>query len=260
VRPWAFPKHIFGTMQNSIVSPKKVEFVIEAEGLRRSFGSVRALDGINLRIRKGELFGLLGPNGAGKTTMIKVLTGQLKPGSGKATVLGIDAAEDPVGVRRACGIVPEQETPPSFLSAEEYLHFVAAIRRLGSPEKEIGFWFDYLGFGDQRGVLCKDLSRGTRQKLMLAQAFIHKPMVAFIDEPIVNLDPIMQKRIKDYFKAYVSKGGTIFLSTHVLEIAEEICTRIGIIDRGRMIHEGTVAELKRKRRRLGDFFLSLVKE
>ena len=239
---------------------KSSDPVIEASGLCKSFGSVRALDGISLKVGKGELFGLLGPNGAGKTTMIRVLTGQLKPSAGKARVLGIDAENDPVGVRRACGIVPEQETPPSFLSAEEYLNFVASIRKLGSQEKEIGFWFDYLGFGDQRGVLCKDLSRGTRQKLMLAQAFIHKPMVAFIDEPIVNLDPIMQKRIKDYFKAYVSKGGTIFLSTHVLEIAEEICTRICIIDKGKVIHDGTVAELKRKRRHLGDFFLSLVKE
>ena len=232
--------------------------MVEASGLAKAYGSIKALDGVDLKVEAGELFGLLGPNGAGKTTMIRSMTGQIRPDSGTVSVLGVDPAKDPVRARSLIGIVPEQETPPSFLTAEEYLHFVAKIRGLGDVKKRCGFWFDYLCFGDQRDMLCKDLSRGTRQKLMLAQAFLHEPKLAFIDEPIVNLDPIVQKKVKDYFKAYVKKGGTIFMTTHVLEIAEEICTRVAIIDRGRIIYDGSMESLKRKRKSLGDFFLSLV--
>ena len=233
---------------------------IEVKGLVKSYGSVRALNGVNLQVREGELFGLLGPNGAGKTTMIRAMTGQIRPDSGEIVILGVDALKNPIEVRGIVGIVPEQETPPSFLTAEEYLHFVAKIRNLSGVDKRCGHWFRLLDFEDQRDMLCKDLSRGTRQKLMISQAFLHEPRLAFIDEPIVNLDPLVQKKVKDFFRDYVRKGGTIFFSTHVLEIAEEICTRIGIIDKGKMIYEGPISELKRKKKHLGDFFLSLVKD
>ena len=234
--------------------------VVEASGLAKAYGSIKALDGVDLKVEAGELFGLLGPNGAGKTTMIRSMTGQIRPDSGTVSVLGVDPAKDPVRARSLIGIVPEQETPPSFLTAEEYLHFVAKIRNLGDVDKRCGHWFRLLDFEDQRDMLCKDLSRGTRQKLMISQAFLHEPRLAFIDEPIVNLDPLVQKKVKDFFRDYVRKGGTIFFSTHVLEIAEEICTRIGIIDKGKMIYEGPISELKRKKKHLGDFFLSLVKD
>jgi len=235
-------------------------FAIEVRGLTKTYGKLKALDAVDLRVRGGELFGLLGPNGAGKTTMIRAMTGQIRPDAGDIRILSTDAVKDPIKVREIVGIVPEQETPPSFLTAEEYLHFVGKIRKLGKIEKRCGHWFRLLDFEDQRDVLCKDLSRGTRQKLMLSQAFIHEPKVAFIDEPIVNLDPIVQKTVKEYFRDFVKRGGTIFLSTHVLEIAEEICTSIGIIDRGKIVYEGSVRSLMQKRKHLGDFFLSLVKD
>jgi len=236
-----------------------MESIIDVKGLTRTFGDVTAVNNISLSVRKGELFGLLGPNGSGKTTMIKCLTGQLRPTAGEVRVMGLDAVAQPVRVRELVGITPEQETPPSFLTAEEYLHFVGHIRRIGDIESQCSFWFDFLEFGDKKDVLCKDLSRGTRQKLMVAQAFLHKPGLVLIDEPLINLDPIMQRKIKTYLTDYVKGGGTVFLSTHILEIAEEICTRIGIIHRGNLIREGPVADLRSSSKHLEEVFLEAIR-
>ena len=234
--------------------------VVETRNLTKNFGGLKAVNKVSLKINEGELFGLIGPNGSGKTTTVKLLTGQLKPTGGNANVLGVNILRNPIKVREVVGIIPEQETPPSFLTAEEYLYFVASVRKLENEKDVCDGWFDFLDFEDQKNALCKDLSRGTRQKLMFAQAFLHEPKLAFIDEPLINLDPIIQRKVKDYLKDYVKKGNTIFFSTHVLEIAEEICTHIGVLDRGKLIHEGPIKDLKRKRQHLEDFFLKLVKE
>ena len=235
-------------------------YMIETHQLVKQYGDVTAVDHVSLSVGEGELFGLLGPNGSGKTTMIKVLTGQIAPTSGQGQVMGIDVVQDPVRVREMVGIVPEQETPPSFLTAEEYLQFVGKIRHLEDTEEQVTFWSRYLEFSDKKDVLCKDLSRGTRQKLMVAQAFLHRPQMVLIDEPLINLDPVMQRKLKDYLVNYVRNGGTVFLSTHILEIAEHMCDRIGIIDHGRLIAMGTMAELRgqgRTEASLEDIFLSL---
>lgn len=234
--------------------------VVEVRNLTKNFGKLKAVNSLSLKIKEGELFGLIGPNGSGKTTTVKLLTGQLKPTRGNAKVLGINVLKSPIKVREVVGIIPEQETPPSFLTAEEYLYFVAKIRKLENSVVMCDGWFEFLDFSDQKNVLCKDLSRGTRQKLMFAQAFLHEPKLAFIDEPLINLDPIIQRKVKDFLKDYVKKGNTIFFSTHVLEIAEEICTRIGVLDNGKLIHEGSIDKLKKKRQHLEDFFLKLMKE
>lgn len=233
---------------------------VEMRNLTKNFGDLKAVNNLSFSIKEGELFGLLGPNGSGKTTTVKLLTGQLKPTRGNATVLGINVLKNPINVRKLVGIIPEQESPPSFLTSEEYLHFVSKIRNLDNIEERCNNWFEFLEFEDQKNVLCKDLSRGTRQKLMFAQAFLHEPKLAFIDEPLINLDPIIQRKVKDYLQNFVKEGGTIFFSTHVLEIAEEICTRIGIIDKGALIYEGPIKDLKKKRQHLEDFFLKLVRE
>lgn len=212
-----------------------MDILITVKDLSKHFGNTKAVDSVDLEVRKGELFGLLGPNGSGKTTMIKMLTGQIKPTSGAVSVHGVDVLENPLRVKELVGIIPEQETPPSFLTAEEYLYFVAKIRKLENFEDKCEWWFSYLDFVGQKDVLCKDLSRGTRQKLMLAQAFLHDPELVIIDEPLINLDPLMQRRVKDYLRDYVSKGGTVFISTHILEIAREICRSMGIIYRGKLI-------------------------
>ena len=236
-----------------------VRQMIEADGLTKDYGDVTAVNGVSLCVAKGELFGLLGPNGSGKTTMIRMLTGQVRPTSGSARVMGLDVVKDPIRVRELVGIIPEQETPPSFLTAEEYLRFVARIRNLDRVDERCDHWFDLLEFREKRDVLCKDLSRGTRQKLMFAQAFLHEPRLALIDEPLINLDPIMQRTVKDFLRSYVRDGGTVFLSTHILEIAEEICDRIGIIHNGRLLHAGQVDDLTGSGRHLESFFLDLVR-
>jgi ABC-2 type transport system ATP-binding protein len=234
--------------------------VIDAQDLSKAYGDVQAVDHVTLSVKEGALFGLLGPNGSGKTTMIKMLTGQTKPTGGTATVLGIDAVQDPVGVRAHVGIIPEQETPPSFLTAIEYLEFVGAVRKIPEINKKADFWFDYLDFADKKNVLCKDLSRGTRQKLMFTQAFIHEPALALIDEPLINFDPIMQDLVKEFLADYVKKGKTIFISTHILEVAEEICSEFAILHKGKLLHTGPVADLAAKGEHLPSFFLSLVRK
>jgi ABC-2 type transport system ATP-binding protein len=208
--------------------------VLESHNLSKVYGDVTAVDQVSLSVKEGALFGLLGPNGSGKTTMIKMMTGQIRPTSGSAMVLGLDAEKNPVPVRERVGIIPEQETPPSFLTAMEYLDFVGAVRKIPDLAEKADFWFDFLEFVDKRNVLCKDLSRGTRQKLMFAQAFIHEPALALIAEPLINFDPIMQDVVKEYFVEYAKKGNTIFISTHILEVAEEICSEFAILHKARL--------------------------
>jgi len=234
--------------------------VLEVKNLTKTYADVTAVSNVTLSVERGALFGLLGPNGSGKTTMIKMLTGQTRPTAGSATVLGVDVVRDPVGVRGQVGIIPEQETPPSFLTAMEYLEFVAAVRKITEIETKADWWFDFLDFADKKNVLCKDLSRGTRQKLMFTQAFLHEPALALIDEPLINFDPIMQRVVKDFLVDYVRQGNTIFLSTHLLGVAEEICQEFAILHRGKLLHAGQVAEITATGRHLDDFFLGLVRK
>ena len=230
--------------------------LLEARNLSKIYGSTIAVDGVSLSVQKGALFGLLGPNGSGKTTMIKMMTGQVRPTSGSATVLDLDVEKDPITVRERIGIIPEQETPPSFLSAEEYLHFVGAVREIPDIDERADWWFDFLEFKDKRDVLCKDLSRGTRQKLMFTQAFIHRPVLTVIDEPLINFDPIMQMKVKDFLQTYVKDGGTVFISTHILEIAEEICSDFAILHKGHLLYTGAIRDIGDEH--LSEFFISRV--
>ena len=236
-----------------------MENIIETKSLTKNFGDLTAVNAVTLNVRKGSLFGLLGPNGSGKTTMIKMLTGQIVPSSGNAHVLGLDVATDPVGIRTLVGIIPEQESPPSFLTAMEYLEFIGDIRKIPDLEQKADWWFDFLEYGDKRNVLCKDLSRGTRQKLMLTQAFIHNPALALIDEPLINFDPIMQDKVKAFFVSYTKQGNTLFISTHLLETAEEICSELAILHMGNLLYTGTMESVREGNRHLSDLFLSLVR-
>lgn len=237
-----------------------MEHIIETEYLTKKYAELTAVNSVTLNVRKGSLFGLLGPNGSGKTTMIKMLTGQIKPTSGNARVLGLDIESDPVGVRKLVGIIPEQESPPSFLTAMEYLEFIADIRKIPDLENKADWWFDFLEYGDKKNVLCKDLSRGTRQKLMLTQAFIHEPELALIDEPLINFDPIMQDKVKSFFVSYTKKEKTLFISTHLLDTAEEICTEVAILHLGDLLYTGTMDSVMQEGRHLSDLFLSLVRK
>lgn len=210
---------------------------VETRELIKEYGDVRALDGLNLTIERGELYGLLGPNGSGKTTTIEILTGQRTPTSGTARVLGTDPVADPIGVRESVGILPEREDPPSFLTPREYLEFVGDVRGIDDVDEKIERWAGKLEFQGILDTLSTDLSEGERQRVMLAQVFLHEPELVFIDEPLVNLDPLMQAAVKTHLTEYCEAGNTLFLSTHFMEVAEELCTRIGIIAEGKLVAE-----------------------
>ncbi len=219
---------------------------IETQSLSKTFGSVRALDGLSLSVEAGSLFGLLGPNGAGKTTTMAVLTGQLLPDSGSVSVLGTDPTEDPIGVREQVGILPETESPPSFLTPREYFDFVGAIRDLPSDvvDERAAAWADRLAFAEKLDTLSTDLSRGQKQKVMIAGAFLHEPAAVFIDEPLSNLDPIIQERVKTYLRKYRAAGNTVVLSTHNVDVAADLCSRVGIVHRGELVVETAPADLE----------------
>jgi len=211
---------------------------ITAEGVAKTYGGVPALRTLELSIEQGELYGLLGPNGAGKTTAIQVLTGQIEPDEGSISVLGVDPVEEPVAVRERVGILPEKEAPPSFLTPREYFAFVGAVRGIDESvrERRVSEWADRLGFHDHLDTLATDCSRGTQQKVMITAAFLHDPDAMFIDEPLANLDPIVQERVKRQLSNYAEENA-VLLSTHHVEVAEELCTRVGIVDEGRIVAE-----------------------
>jgi ABC-2 type transport system ATP-binding protein len=216
---------------------------IEVNHLSRSFGHNKVLDDISLRVDEGEFFGLFGSNGAGKTTLLRILTGQLSADSGSVLTAGIPIS-DPIGIKTAIGIVPEAETPPTFLTAREALELTCRIRGLADIPRKVDHWLRFFDVESQSDVLCRDLSKGQRQKIMLASAFIHEPHLLLLDEAFINLDPIYQRRLREYLSELHKEGRTIFLCTHILEIAEKLCTRVAVIDRGRIVAEGTIEELR----------------
>ena len=224
----------------------------------KRYGRVQALRGVDLTVEAGQFFGLFGPNGAGKTTLVRILTGQLRPSAGRAAVLGVDVVGDPLKVKSLVGIVPEVESPPSYLTAYEYLYFVGRVRRVDGLESRVGRWLAYFDLEDDASTLCKDLSKGTRQKLMLSAAFLHDPRLVFLDEPFINLDPIYQKRLKDFLRGYVASGGTVFMASHLLDIAEKLCDRVGVIREGSVVATGTVGEVRGAEGDLEAAFLRLV--
>ena len=231
---------------------------IRTEGLTKRYGDTVALDGLSLAVESGELFGLLGPNGAGKTTTISVLTGQLTPDEGTARVLDIDPIENPVAVREQVGILPEQESPPSFLTPREYFDFVGTVRELdeGTVDALVERWADQLDLHGKLDTLNTDLSRGQQQKVMITAAFLHEPEVVFIDEPLANLDPIVQERVKRFLVEYREAGNTVFVSTHHIEVAEEICTQVGFVSQGG--YAGTCRPDELERTSLLDAFLERI--
>ena len=233
---------------------------INTRDLTKQYGQVTALGGLSITVEQGESFCLLGPNGAGKSTTISILTGQIAPTSGSATVMGIDVTKDPLGVKKTIGIVPENEYPPSFLTVKEYLDLVCSIRNVPDPEPKIDRWIEFFGLASKADVLCKDLSKGTKKKVIVSAALVHEPKLLFLDEPFLDLDPIVQHNLKGYLKDYVANGGTIFLSTHILEIAEKLCTRTAILSEGRLVASGEVTQLKQAQESLEDVFMRLVKE
>lgn len=201
---------------------------------------------MDLEVEKGTLYGFLGPNGAGKTTTIKMLTGLMRPTSGTVEVAGVDVVKDPLAAKRKMGLVPDQPRLFDKLTAREFMRFVADVH--GVPEDEgkrrsedLLEMFDLGGAADE---LVGGYSHGMRQKVAFAAALLHEPEVLFLDEPTVGLDPASARLIKDLLRRLADRGGTVFMATHILEIAEALCDEVGIIQSGRMLASGTVAELR----------------
>ena len=233
--------------------------LVRAVDMGKRYGEFVALHPLNVEVHSGEFFGVFGPNGAGKSTFIKLLTGQLQPSIGQIEVLGVDAKQSPQKLKANIGIVPESESPPSFLTPTEFLQFVARLRGLDDLDEKVEYWLDWFGLQEKRDTMCKDLSKGQRQKVMLASAFIHKPKLLFLDEPFANLDPIYQRKCREWLLDHVANGGTIFLCSHVLEMAERMCNRMAIINHGRVLAAGTVSGLKESDdETLEDVFIRLV--
>jgi ABC-2 type transport system ATP-binding protein len=233
--------------------------LVRAVDMGKRYGDFVALYPLNVEVHSGEFFGVFGPNGAGKSTFIKLLTGQLRPSIGQIEILGIDAEDSPQKLKANIGIVPESESPPSFLTPAEFLQFVARLRGLDNLEQNVEHWLDWFGLQEKRDTMCKDLSKGQRQKVMLASAFIHKPKLLFLDEPFANLDPIYQRKCREWLLDHVKDGGTIFLCSHVLEMAERMCNRMAIINNGKVLAAGTVTGLKENESEtLEDVFIRLV--
>ena len=233
--------------------------LVKAVDMAKKYGDFIALHPLNVEVHSGEFFGVFGPNGAGKSTFIKLLTGQLKPSKGLIEVLGIDAVGDPQKLKANIGIVPESESPPSFLTPVEFLEFVAKLRNINDYKSQVEYWLDWFGLEEKRNTMCKDLSKGQRQKVMLSAAFIHKPKLLFLDEPFANLDPIFQRKCRQWLLDHVKEGGTIFLCSHVLEMAERMCNRMAIINDGKVLAAGSVSDLKlSEEETLEDVFIRLV--
>jgi ABC-2 type transport system ATP-binding protein len=234
---------------------------IEITDLHKRYGEVTAIDGLSLTVDEGEFFGLLGPNGAGKTTTMEILTGQSTPDQGSVSVLGHDPVTEPTTVREAVGILPEKESPPSFLTPREYFEFVGAVRDVpdGQIERRIDTWAERLGFGAQLDTLASDLSRGQQQKIMIAAAFFHEPALVFIDEPLANLDPIVQERVKRFLTTYRDAGNTIIITTHNVDVAAALCSRVGIMSESDLVGDVRPDTLSPDESLL-DVFLSYVDE
>jgi ABC-2 type transport system ATP-binding protein len=236
-------------------------------GLTRSFGNKVAVNGLNLVVRRGEFFGFLGPNGAGKSTTIKMLVGLLRPSYGAAFIGGVDVWREPLRAKTLMGVLPEQLNLYERLSGRELIEFAGRLYDL--PRADIArrteSLLHVLMLTDDGDKLVVDYSVGMRKKVALAAALIHRPQVLFLDEPFEGIDPVSSRVIRDILRDLTSSGTTIFFSSHIMEVVERLCTRVGIINGGTLIAEGTLADLRQRAGTAGaegasleDIFLRLV--
>ncbi|GHU84294.1 ABC transporter ATP-binding protein [Clostridia bacterium] len=209
-------------------------------------GSVRAVDDISLHVRRGEIFGFIGPNGAGKTTTIKMICGIINPDEGNVTIDGHDIVSDPIAAKRAMGFVPDAANVYERLTGAEYLNFLADVYGVDAQTRaeRMERYLTMFEIKDVAGSSIKSYSRGMRQKLTLTGALLHNPPLWILDEPMSGLDPRAAHQLKQEMRAHCDAGNTVFFSTHVLEVAEKLCDRIGIINGGKLIAVGTLDELR----------------
>jgi ABC-2 type transport system ATP-binding protein len=239
---------------------------LEIRGLTKTFGDKAAVDRLDLTVRAGELYALLGPNGAGKTTTLRMVTGLLRPDQGEISVFGVDALKDSVAAKQMIAWLPDEPMLYDKLTAIEYLEFVAGLWSIDSKtaRRNAEELLRLLGLWEQRNQRCEGFSRGMKQKAALAGALIHDPRLLILDEPLTGLDASVARQVKDLLVQRVRAGATVILTTHILEVAERLADRIGIIQSGKLIAEGRLSELRSRmgagEATLEDVFLNLIAE
>lgn len=239
---------------------------LAAWGLTKTFGQKVAVNGLNLAVRRGEFFGFLGPNGAGKSTTIKMMVGLLRPTAGTATIGGVDVWRDPLRAKAQMGVLPEQLNLYERLSGRELIEFAGRLYDLPKDEvrRRAEALLNVLTLEEDADKLVVDYSVGMRKKVALAAALIHRPQVLFLDEPFEGIDPVSSRVIRNILRDLTAAGTTIFFSSHIMEVVERLCTRVGIIANGTLVAEGTLAELRQRAGTaagsgsLEDIFLQLV--
>jgi ABC-2 type transport system ATP-binding protein len=222
--------------------------MIRLVNLTKRYGSFTAVDRVNLEIARGELFGFLGPNGAGKTTTLRIIAGILKPTEGTAEIAGDDVQRKPMEAKARLGFIPDRPYVYEKLTGGEFLRFVAALygQEGAAIERRMDELLDLFELTEWKDDLVETYSHGMRQKLIISSALLHRPEVIVVDEPLVGLDPKGARFLKELFRAFVNKGGTVLMSTHTLEVAEAMCDRIAIIQNGKIVAAGTMAELQQQ--------------
>jgi ABC-2 type transport system ATP-binding protein len=246
-----------------VLSPSQPAGAVEICGLTKCFDRP-VVEQLDLSVRAGEFYALLGPNGAGKTTTLKMVVGLLRPDAGAISILGIDGLADPVAAKRVMAWISDEPMIYDKLTPIEYLAFVGGLWGIdsGAAEKRAHELLDWLGLSDHAHERCEGFSKGMRQKVALAGALVHDPRVIILDEPLTGLDAASARQVKAVLRERVAAGGTVIMTTHILEVAERMADRIGIIAGGRLIAEGTLDELRgragKRTTTLEDAFLSLV--
>ena len=238
---------------------------ISVRGLTKLFRGTPAVSDLSMSVARGRFFGFLGPNGAGKSTTIKMLTGLLRPTSGAIVIEGLPLEANLLAVKGLIGVLPEELFLYERLTGEEYLHFAGRMYGLSRDEtrKRSEELLEFLSLADERAKLVVDYSQGMRKKLALAAALIHSPRVLFLDEPLNGIDPVSGRIVTDLLTRLARKGVTLFFTSHVLDVVERLCDEVAIIDRGKLIAQGTLEEIRRQRElhasaSLEDVFLKLV--
>ena len=225
----------------------------EARGLHKCFGATRAVDGLDLRVPRGMLYAFLGPNGAGKTTSLRMFAGLLRPDRGEVLIHGVPLSQRPAEAKRPLAYVPDDPVLYGKLRPLEHLEFVAALWSLNATTAQMRAeeLLQTLSLWDKRDDYIESFSRGMKQKMALAAALIHAPTVMLLDEPLTGLDAAAARLVKDLLNDFVRRGGTVVLTTHILDVAERMAERIGIIHAGRLAAEGTLAELQERAGHIG---------
>jgi ABC-2 type transport system ATP-binding protein len=219
--------------------------MIRLINLTKQYGRLTAVKSINLNIASGEVFGFLGPNGAGKTTTIKMMAGLLQPTAGSVSIGGFDVQQNPLQAKQITGFIPDRPYLYEKLTATEFMTFVSSLYAMENASGKIEALLDRFGLPEWKHELIENFSHGMKQRLVMASALLHDPKVLVVDEPMVGLDPRGARLVKNIFKDLASAGVTVFMSTHTLEIVEQMCTRVAIINKGDIIAEGSVDDLGR---------------